>query len=77
MNRRSQRSDTIKEPDRLLAAIRAARLEAVRAMAGVRIGSTDYQALCDLTQSLDRMAGVLTGDPEALWTKPAPIRRKG
>jgi len=64
------------ELERLLEAVRVARLEVIRAEAEVKIGSPHAEALENFRQSINDLAEALTGNRELFWNKPHSIGMK-
>lgn len=70
---RHKRSETVKQPARLLDALRAARYEANLACADLKISGDVYQKLSALTRAIDDVAEAIGGDRELFWNKPHRI----
>lgn len=77
MVRRSGRSPEVADLERLLAALREARLEVVRAQASLTIGCRQYLALDAFRGCVDDLAEVLSGNREIFWLKPGKIGKSG
>jgi hypothetical protein len=70
---RTKRSPHVKDLERLLASLRACRQELVRAQAEIVIGCPQYRALDAHRETIDNLAGLLTGDREVFWRKPHSV----
>ena len=77
MVRRSGRSQEVVDLERLLAALREARMEVVRALAGLTIGGRHYSALDLFRGQTDDLVDALTGSREVFWLKPGRIGESG
>lgn len=53
-----------------LAAVQAARHASVRICTEARIGGAEYEAAGKAIETLDGLAGALTGNREVFWSKP-------
>ena len=77
MVRRSGRSPEVADLERLLAALREARMEVVRAQASLAIGGPHFMALDLFRSQIDDLVQALTGNREMFWLKPSRIGKSG